>query len=111
MIQAIKHGKTKIEKKEDTLSSSFFGLLFYMPKEIINQFFIEITKNNEIGEYLNHEFWSHWNSIGTKNKYYVEPDIFVRFEKIDIIIDTYKERITIDKYSYVANLDEVKEND
>ncbi len=35
----------------------------------------------------------------------------LRQQDIDKIIDTYKERITIDKYSYVANLDEVKEND
>ena len=32
-------------------------------------------------------------------------------EHVDKIIDTYKSRTTIDKYSYVASLGEVKEND
>lgn len=32
-------------------------------------------------------------------------------EHIEKIITTYRERIVIDKYSYVANMDEVKEND
>ena len=27
------------------------------------------------------------------------------------IVDTYEKRITIDKYSYIASLDEVREND
>ncbi len=36
---------------------------------------------------------------------------YLRAEDIERIIQTYRERSTEDKYSYVANLDEVKEND
>jgi len=32
-------------------------------------------------------------------------------ENVDKIVDTFKSRETIDKYSYLASLDEVKEND
>ena len=32
-------------------------------------------------------------------------------EDVDKIVDTYSQRETIDKYSYVATLDEIKEND
>jgi len=32
-------------------------------------------------------------------------------ENVDKIVDTYKSRETIDKYSYAASLDEIKEND
>ncbi|MBU5272599.1 N-6 DNA methylase, partial [Staphylococcus caprae] len=32
-------------------------------------------------------------------------------EDVDKIVDTYSQRETIDKYSYVASLDEIKEND
>jgi len=32
-------------------------------------------------------------------------------ENVEKIIDTFKSRETIDKYSYLASLDEVKEND
>lgn len=87
MIAAIRNNKIKVEKKEDTLTSSFFGLLFYMPKEIINQFFRKIIEKNDIGNYIEYEFWPHWNPEGTTNTNFVEPDLFVRFEKIDIVIE------------------------
>ena len=35
----------------------------------------------------------------------------LRQQDIDKIYDTFKERKTTDKYSYVANIDEIKEND
>lgn len=35
----------------------------------------------------------------------------LRDEDIETIINTYRERLTIDKYSYVASLDEIAEND
>src|SRR5690606_7600230 len=40
---------------------------------------------------------------GNKNK--------LKDDHIDIIIETYRERKTVEKYSYVATLDEVVEND
>ncbi|WP_373059376.1 type I restriction-modification system subunit M [Zunongwangia sp. H14] len=45
----------------------------------------------------------HYEKIKTQN--------YLREEDVEKIIDTYRERITIDKYSYVAPLSEVKEND
>lgn len=36
---------------------------------------------------------------------------YLRTKDIEKIVTTFRERITEDKYSYVANLDEVKEND
>ena len=36
---------------------------------------------------------------------------FLREEDVDKIIDTYAKRETIDKYSYVASLEEIEEND
>ena len=41
----------------------------------------------------------------------VKTQNYLRDEDVDRIIDTYAKRITIDKYSYVASLDEVREND
>ena len=35
----------------------------------------------------------------------------MRDEDVDRIIDTYAKRISIDKYSYAASLDKVREND
>lgn len=44
-----------------------------------------------------------FEKVGNQNK--------LTEQNIDKIIDTYQERKTIDKYSYVAKIDEVKEND
>ncbi|NLI41952.1 MAG: type I restriction-modification system subunit M, partial [Caldisericales bacterium] len=41
----------------------------------------------------------------------VKTQNYLRDEDVDRIVDTYAKRITIDKYSYVASLDEVREND
>ena len=45
----------------------------------------------------------HFEKVKTQNK--------LRKEDIDKIVSTFKERKTEDKYSYVASLDEIKEND
>jgi len=47
------------------------------------------------------------------SQYYekVRTQNYLRDEDVDRIVDTYAKRITIDKYSYVASLDEVREND
>jgi type I restriction enzyme M protein len=45
----------------------------------------------------------HYEKVKTQN--------YLRDEDVDRIVDTYAKRITIDKYSFVASLDEVREND
>ena len=45
----------------------------------------------------------HFEKVKTQN--------YLRDEDVDRIVDTFSKRITIDKYSYVASLDEVREND
>ena len=45
----------------------------------------------------------HFEKVKTQN--------YLRDEDVDRIVDTYEKRITIDKYSYVATLYEVREND
>jgi type I restriction enzyme M protein len=45
----------------------------------------------------------HFEKVKTQN--------YLRESDVDRIVETYAKRVTIDKYSYVAGLDEVKEND
>jgi type I restriction enzyme M protein len=45
----------------------------------------------------------HFEKVKTQN--------YLRDEDVDRIVDTFEKRITTDKYSYVASLDEVREND
>ncbi len=46
---------------------------------------------------------AHFEKVKTQN--------YLRDADVERIIDTYAKRITIDKYSYVASLDEIREND
>jgi type I restriction enzyme M protein len=41
----------------------------------------------------------------------VKTQNYLRDEDVDRIVDTYRRRVSNDKYSYVASLDEVREND
>lgn len=41
----------------------------------------------EAGPLLEYKFWPKWNPSGTTNANYVEPDVFFRFEKLDVIIE------------------------
>ncbi len=45
----------------------------------------------------------HYTKVGNQNE--------LRDEDVNLIIDTYRNRETIDKYSYVATLNEIAEND
>lgn len=45
----------------------------------------------------------HFEKVKTQN--------YLRDEDVERIVDTYSKRQTIDKYSYIASLDEVREND
>ena len=42
------------------------------------------------GRLLSYGFWAHWahrDNTGTGNNTYVEPDLFIRFEEFDVIIE------------------------
>ena len=41
----------------------------------------------DIGYLESFEFWPKWNPSKTSNSTYVEPDIFIRFNKLDIIVE------------------------
>ena len=63
-----------------------------------------LKKNRENkGDVLFIDASEHFEKVKTQNK--------LRSEDIDKIISTYRERSTIDKYSYVATLEEIEEND
>ena len=97
MIQAILRNKIKSEvrnyfkTKEDTLTSSVIGNLLFLP----TNFILEILANSSydkftyshFGKLLSFDFWPHWNSENTSNSNFVEPDVFIRFENVDLIIE------------------------
>ena len=96
MFSAIMKRKHDVEVKEDSITSSVFDTLLLLPDEL----FWEILKSScydndslppEAGKIEYYEFWPHWDSEGTENEKHVEPDLYIQFEKFDIIIEAKKE--------------------
>ncbi len=96
MIEAILKNKirdihcTDAFDREDSLTASFFGLLFYLDSELVEKYFYSLL-DTETGKVQEVEFWPHWDAENTSNEKYVEPDVFVRFENLDLIIEVKKE--------------------
>ncbi len=76
---------------EDSLTSTVFDLLKYLPDDV----FWRILRNSlyhkkipkESGKILEIKFWEKWNSENTINSKYVEPDLFIRYSDFDVIIE------------------------
>lgn len=83
--------KISIHLCEDTLTSSVFDYLFLLPYELIWDILLKSAFSNTLPKYagriLNIEFWPKWNARETNNENFVEPDVFVRFEFLDLIIE------------------------
>lgn len=82
----------KKEKNEDPKTSAVFENLMLLPDDVFwHVIKTSCADNSELPDYagrlLSYEFWPHWNSEGTDNSNYVEPDLFFRFEMFDVIIE------------------------
>ena len=80
---------------EDPKTSSVFENLMLLPDNVFwhilksSCFYNERMLTNS-GRLLSYGFWAHWahrNNTGTGNNTYVEPDLFIRFEEFDVIIE------------------------
>lgn len=84
-------GRNELNPCEDSLTSVVFDALKYLPVTT----FWDILKGalyydklpSYSGEIDSITFWDKWNSEGTNNSNFVEPDVFIRFENIDVIIE------------------------
>lgn len=104
MLQALLHSKLKasfenpsFSPSEDTLTSSVFGILQYLPDDTLWQ----IVRNScgegkqflpeTIGEIEYIDFWPQYGDVeGTTNRSYVEPDVLLVTEKYYVIIEAKK---------------------
>lgn len=82
------HKKTN----EDPRTSAVFENLMLLPDNI----FWELLRRScfdssgmpaVVGALKDVEFWCHWDNTNTSNKLYVEPDVFLRFDLCDVIIE------------------------
>ena len=84
-------GRSELNPCEDSLTAVVFDTLKYLPTSI----FWDILKSAlykdklppDSGELKEITFWDKWNSEGTGNTNFVEPDVFLRFNDFDIIIE------------------------
>lgn len=77
--------------RENSLTASIFSHLLHLPSEV----FWKILRNacchphslpESPGE-VELEAWPHWNPSGTGRSSYVEPDLFLRFARFDLIVE------------------------
>ena len=76
---------------EDSLTAAVFTHLLHLPSEIFWQILRNACHTTSLPEYAgeprNVEFWPKWNPHKTQNVSYVEPDVFIRFNSFDLIIE------------------------
>lgn len=94
MLHAIHHNKIPrnlYKGKEDSLTAAVFERLRYLPKElfhhIIHQAIYQNIPELDLHKIESLEFWPSWDSTNTSNARLVEPDIFIRTPKTDVIIE------------------------
>lgn len=109
MISYILNRKGKTILCEDSLTSSIFDLLKYLP---IEQFW-KILKNSVFtdklpfspGDIKDIIFWDKWNPNGTNNINFIEPDLFIRFNEFDMILEAKRKNEKQQKSS--QNVDQI----
>ena len=105
MLQALLKHKLKeafrdsyFKPSEDSKTSSIFGLLQYLPSQIMWNLLRQSCGNNssliqESGELQDIQFWARWSAEGAEisNSNYVEPDVFCEFDEFNLIIEAKKD--------------------
>lgn len=92
MIQSLFHKKNIDLTQEDPTTSTIIGTLLHLPDQQLWQVLREACYVNSVlpedpGILKAYEFWPRWNSAGTTNVNYVEPDVFLRFSTVDLILE------------------------
>lgn len=77
---------------EDSKTSAVFENLLLLPDDVFWHILKDSCPSGEEmtdnpGMLVSYDFWPHWNPVCTGNKLYVEPDLFLKFEKLHVIIE------------------------
>lgn len=93
MLYSSKYKQTTERYKEDTKTSTIFGGLLLLPDNELRQVLSsachgEQSPISSAGQLKEFHFWPKWyKTEGTSNDSFVEPDVFLRFELCDVIIE------------------------
>jgi hypothetical protein len=85
------HWKELFKASEDSLTSTIFGLLFYLPNELFWNILLQSCYGDVIPDYnsqiINYMFWPRWDAKDSANSFHVEPDLFIETLNYNIIIE------------------------
>lgn len=89
MYHSLYHHK---DTNEDPKTSSVFETMLMLPDEIVwsvirNACFDNSNLPSFAGQIESYYFWPHWDPTNTTNSNFVEPDVFIRFQGFDLIIE------------------------
>jgi hypothetical protein len=94
MIYAVKHNKVNraiYKANEDALTSSIFERFMYLPQELTQHIFTEALLDSipdlDLTKFESIRYWPNWSPEDTTNTTRVEPDVFIRTNNQDIIIE------------------------
>lgn len=91
MISYFYQNKGNFRVCEDSLTSTVFDLLKYLPTEIFWNILKKSLYHQKLpynsGEFYEFSYWTKWNADETYNSRYIEPDLFIRFQEFDLIIE------------------------
>ena len=91
MISYYKFGKGKLTACEDTLTASVLDPLKYLPSDLFWYIIKESVLKDNLpaisGPIQEISFWDKWSAKDTSNSSFVEPDVFIRFQEFDLIIE------------------------
>jgi hypothetical protein len=83
--------KSALQLCEDNLTATLFDNLKHLPSEIIWEILKKALKEKKFpetsGNLISITFWDKWDPTDTGNKDYVEPDVFLRFEELDLVVE------------------------
>lgn len=107
MITYFYQNKGNFRICEDSLTSTVFDLLKYLPNEIFWSILKKSLYHQKLplnsGEILEFTYWTKWNANETDNSRYIEPDLFIRFEEFDLIIEAKRYNENQQKDSQISN--------
>ena len=114
------HWRQLFTASEDSLTSTIFGTLRYLPQELFWQVLLNSCYDCPISNKQNKidsiEYWVHWNASNSTNVSFIEPDIFIRTLEFDLIVEAkrhdnnqqYKHQWENEFIGYLNHYGEVK---
>lgn len=88
-------GRSSFTTCEDSLTSGTLDYLKYLPINLFWRILRKSMYHNKLpkysGELIQMEYWPKWSSKDTSNSHFIEPDVFLRFEEFDILIEAKRQ--------------------